>query len=306
MLCILIVIFSGNAALPIENNGHSDSIEITLTITVFDINPLKKNAEVQISLYLADFPYNATEIDFSIRSREPITIACKNSSGAYRGDSGLIIDFPFYGYGENFPFDFYQMNFQFDKNNILWKFGNKSDFLKSNLTFGSSSSAIISGSEGESLKGTWQTEGGIIPMVPIRNDSGVIVVIRRNPLSPFCLFLLPIVLSFYLLGSSIFIKRSRINRRLTVHFSLFLFAAPFLFAIQAFLPYRSALSLPEFLISILMTGNCWFIIMSIIPTESELRGLILDVIAVVGSAVVFRARAREGILSTAFRESFIS
>ena len=288
VLCILVVIFSGNADLPIENNGYSDSIEITLTVTVFDIDPLKKNAEVQISLYLTDFPYNATEVDFSIWSREPITIACKNSSGAYKGDSGLITDFQFYGYGENFPFDFYQMNFQFDKDNILWKVGNESDFLKSNLTFGSLSSAIFSGSEKESLMGTWQTErGGVIPMVPIKNDSGVIVVIRRNPLSPFCLILLPIVLSFYLLGASIFIKRRRINLRLTVYLSLFLFAAPFLFAIQAFLPSRSALSIPEFLLTTLMTGNCWFIIMSIIPTGSELRGSILDAFAVVGSAVVF-------------------
>jgi len=215
------VIFSGNADLPIENNGYSDSIEITLTVTVFDIDPLKKNAEVQISLYLTDFPYNATEVDFSIWNREPITIACKNSSGAYKGDSGLITDFPFYSYGENFPFDFCQMNFQFDKDNILWKVGNESDFLKSNLTFGSFSSAIFSGSEKESLMGTWQTErGGVIPMVPIKNDCGVIVVIRRNPLSPFCLILLPIVLSFYLLGVSIFIKRSRINLRLTVYLSL--------------------------------------------------------------------------------------
>jgi hypothetical protein len=288
ILSILILPHNSASALrTVEHTLNDPAISTTIDILIYNIDPAKKSAAIQANLVLTNFPYNATQIIITLIGRERFQIVCTNSSGMYIGNSGIITWY-LRGYGEDFPFDNYFLDVTFDEESVIWKVENSSEFLKPSATFAfnNDSVAVFIGSEAESLMGIWRTQHeNRIPMVFSENRATVII--SRNSLIPYYMLLLPIVLCFYVLGTSIFLERNKIEQRLTVYFSLFLFASPFLFAIQTFLPYRSTLSIPELLLVTLMVGNCIFIFMSIIPTESDLQGMIFDAVAVFVSCISF-------------------
>lgn len=88
-------------------------------------------------------------------------------------------------------------------------------------------------------------------------------------------FLLPIIACYYLLGATLMLGlKERLAERLRIHLSLFVFVPTFLIAIQTFLPYRSSLAFPEFLLVNLIISNTIFGIFSILgyrgsPVTSE-------------------------------------
>jgi hypothetical protein len=81
---------------------------------------------------------------------------------------------------------------------------------------------------------------------------------------------LPIIASYYLLVSTLLLNpKKRLNERLTIYLALFVFIPAFLLSIQDYLPYRSSLSFPEFLLTNLVVSTTIFGIFSIIASRKS-------------------------------------
>lgn len=290
---LIIQMPSGNGEIIPETSSDAqqsanDSVNATLTVLIFSIDASKKSAVIQTNIVLKNFPYNATEIIITLKGRERIQISCTNSTSSYDSYVGntSIITWYLKGWGEPYPFDVYYLDLSFENTGISWNLGNRSAFIDQNFTFSNASTAIFLGSETESLMGTWQTrQNNEVPIVLFQNEA--VVVIARIPWVPYFILLAPILLSFHVLGLSTLIDRRKLSTRLTAYTSLFLFAASFLFALQPLLPYRSALSLPEFLLVTLMMGNLVFTALSIIPVGTEFNGMLLDGVALFVTIILF-------------------
>lgn len=106
---------------------------------------------------------------------------------------------------------------------------------------------------------TWETakpRSNDIPYHILEGDKTILILtLKRRWLVPFLAFVLPVVLCYWLLGASLFMDpTSRMQEILTLYLSLFVFVPTFFFAIQGFQPYRSILSIPEILLTNLITS----------------------------------------------------
>lgn len=151
------------------------------------------------------------------------------------------------GMGEMYPFDCYEMNFTVLNPLPSTRFGTDFNFLRYY------SRACFQGSNIQSLMDTWETTDqlGELPIAEY-TSTGFTVKLERKWQLPTLQILVPILASYSFLGASLFLKK--VDHKLRVYLSIFAFSAGFLFIIQTLLPYRSTYSIPEFLLTNLVTN----------------------------------------------------
>jgi hypothetical protein len=149
------------------------------------------------------------------------------------------------GSGENFPFDYYFMMFKMTV------------FMDANFTL-TENLATFQGPKMKSLMDIWSTANStneLITTIVTGSQPTMAVLLERKSAVPFLEFVFPVILSYFFLGGSLFMNpRTRRQEVLMVYFSLFVFVPTFFFAIQQFLPYRSLFTVPEVLLTNLITS----------------------------------------------------
>jgi len=239
-------------------------------INIRDIKPDQKLAIIDIDLWIENFPYNASTIWVFFSLDAFPTIQCNKSPGGPYFGWQTDIAWPLYGSGELFPFDSYLMRFMVGE---LWYFENTAKKLsadaRSQLTFRKEMSMVWTN---QLLESTWQVPR--FPEIPkiVPGFSQFMydfdIKIARRPLIPSLQFLVPIVLCYLFLGGSMLLPTQNLDTRLRVYLPLFVFSPTFFFAIQSYLPRRSSLSIPEFLLTYLIVCTSVFGFISMLRFRS--------------------------------------
>lgn len=260
--CVLASLIPVSSAEP-----EDDSVTVRLAVHVFDIDQSRKIAEVKTYIYIDDFPDNRTEVWVRIIGGGSLWIPCKNygpirvDTWRYQGESNQTA-WLLEGTSEIFPFDSYNLRFK-----IL-----EMPIVEGNFSLSSSKElqAFFDGPKAYSLKDLWRVDSGLIPIANLRQNEVSFLIQRSSDslIVAFIEFLVPIIGCFYLLGATLLLDPKRqLAERLRIHLSLFVFATTFFMGIQGFLPYRSSLSFPEFLLTNLTISNTIFGILSVIGSQ---------------------------------------
>ncbi|MCK4478363.1 hypothetical protein KAU88_07545 [Candidatus Bathyarchaeota archaeon] len=244
--------------------------KVRLIIHILDIDQSQKTVDLKIIVCISNFPYNESRVGVWVIGAGDTIIWCNNtgahmvSTWYYQGESEQTT-WLLEGMGEHFPFDSY--NLRFEVYDVY--------FINHNFTLSSEGhQAFFTGSKAYSLKDLWKTDNGLIPIEYIKTEEIAFAIGRSdNALSIAILqFLIPIIGCYYLLGATLMLNpKEKLAERLRIHLSLFVFVPTFLIAIQKFLPYRSSLSFPEFLLVNLIVSNTLFGIFSIFGNQKNSR-----------------------------------
>jgi len=224
--------------------------KMRVEVRVLDIDQKTSYSYIEIIITLGPLPsqFNETGILVQILGGGDMMLFCNytasDSYGKYfEGNSSG--SWYFIGAGELFPFDYYSMVFRIEP------------LLDTNFTI-SEAIPIFHGKSQKLLLDIWETTNSKneMPYHIFENGESVLVVtIKRRWVIPFLAFTLPIILCYYFLGATLFLNpKSRMQEILTVYLSLFVFIPTFFIGIQDFLPYRSLLSIPETLLTNLITS----------------------------------------------------
>lgn len=265
LIAFLIVISSCTFliyALPQNNELAS----IRIVAHILDVDHTQKLVQLELIVFIDDFPYNESNVNVWIIGAGDVMIQCNNTGpktedtwyfqGRSKQETWLLE-----GIGENFPFDSY--NLRFEVYHV--------DFINQNFTLSSQGhQAFFTGPRAYSLKDLWRTDNGLTPIRYIHADE-ISFVIERNPDTikiAILQLLLPIIGCYYLLGATLILDpKEKLAERLRIHLSLFVFVPTFLIAIQKFLPYRSSMAFPEFLLVNLIVSNTIFGLFSILGNQ---------------------------------------
>jgi hypothetical protein len=246
-----------------QNNEFAN---IRLVAHILDIDHTQKLVQLELVVFIDDFPYNESTVNVWIIGAGDTMVQCNNTGpktddtwyfqGKSKQETWLLE-----GIGENFPFDSYNLRFKVYT----------VDFISQNFTLSSEGhQAFFTGPRTYSLKDLWRTDNGLIPIRYTHADE-MSFVIERNPDTikiAILQLLIPIIGCYYLLGSTLILDpKDKLAERLRIHLSLFVFVPTFLIAIQKFLPYRSSLAFPEFLLINLIVSNTIFGLFSILGNQ---------------------------------------
>ena len=116
----------------------------------------------------------------------------------------------------------------------------------------------------------------------LRPVPAYVVRFQRREAIPFIQLILPAMLCYLLLGSSMMINKGKLELRLRVYVPLFVLAPTFLLSMQHILPSHGAygLLLPEVLLTNLIVATTIFSVSSILHPHPDVKGKSLDTIAV--------------------------
>lgn len=267
-LLVVFVLSSSSIFLTYGETENNEAPSVRLVVHVLDIDQSQRHAEVKIVVFVDNYPHNLTQVEVRIIGGGDVIVSCNNTGTIrgnewyYQGESNQT-EWLVQGLGEAFPFDSYLLRF---KVYCLTYF--QSNFsLSSDITM---HQAFFAGPKFHSLKDLWLLENGLLPIDNI-GAKEISFVIRRS-FSALIIaalqFLFPIVACYYLLGATLMLDpKKQLAERLRIHLSLFVFVPTFLIAIHTFLPYRSTLSFPEFLLVNLIVSNTIFGIFSIVGNQ---------------------------------------
>jgi len=292
-LIIFLTVILSCSFLAYAQPQNNELVSIRLVAHILDIDHTQKLVQLELVVFIDDFPYNESKVNVWIIGAGDTIVQCNNTGpktddtwyfqGESKQETWLLE-----GMGENFPFDSYNLRFEVY---IV-------DFINQNFTLSSEEhQASFTGPKTYSLKDLWRTEGGLIPIRYTHSDE-ISFVIERNPDTikiAILQLLLPIIGCYYLLGATLILDpKDKLAERLRIHLSLFVFAPTFLIAIQKFLPYRSSLAFPEFLLVNLIVSNTIFGIFSIFgnqrsSSKQRTARSRLDLVASGLSLIVFMA-----------------
>ena len=231
-------------------NDVPNAYEMDVDIKVSEIDQKTSYSSIEVFIRLGPLPreLNETVIQVQVLGGGHLMLFCEyttsDSLGKYfEGNSSG--SWYYIGAGELFPFDYYYMEFKV------------SPFIDANFTLGEVI-PIFHGQRQKALLDIWETRNSVneIPYRPYQGEEpGLVLIIRRRWVVPFLGFVLPIILCYFFLGASLFMDTTaRMQEILTVYLSLFIFVPSFFVGIQGFLPYRSLLSIPEILLTNLITS----------------------------------------------------
>jgi len=272
LVCIL---FLGSSLIPtkgnqIENEDQND-VEITLlSVHILHVNEKQGYANVIVEVTLTNYPFDATSVNVTVGFED---INCTNDDfGIYQGSSKVIPWTLERVLGHYYPSDLYSMNFTIKQ-------------IPHNLNFTIESfQAEFSGVEFHALRNTWIINKD-------NHTKGLIVYLNRNIVLPVYQMLLPIILCYFVLQSTLFVDpRKRSTIRVTIYISLIVFIPVFLFTIQDALPLRFFLSIPEFLlVNLLIDVTLYTLctVLSIAHTRVKYPELFFDAWAIVWSIIIF-------------------
>jgi len=268
LFSLILMSYSSNVS---AQNKLEEPTEVRLAVHVLDIDPFQKIAELDLSVFIDNFPYNETQVRVRVLGAGDITVVCNNVgtsiSGTFyfHGETNTTI-WLLEGKGEQFPFDSYNLRFK------IYSI----DFIENNFTLSlREQQAMFDGSKFYSLSDLWTTNGTYSSSLPVRyvRANEVAFIVQRSlntTIVALLQFIIPIFACYYLLGSSLMLKsETQISERLTIYIALFVFIPTFFLAIQQFLPYRSSLSFPEFLLVNLLLSTAIFGIFSIAGNQKE-------------------------------------
>jgi hypothetical protein len=231
------------------NMMNNASYKMYVETRIIDIDPRIPNVNIEIFVRLGPVPqaFNETAIWVNFIGGGYVMFPCNYSSSDSFGkyfQGNCSTSWPLFGIGELFPFDSYYMSL------------NISVFTDMSFRI-HDAKVIFLGAKQGFLMDNWQTvNSSNIIQTSIYGEAGnkLVAELRRKPFVPFLEFVLPILLCYFLLGFSLFMDpKSRMQEMLTIYLSLFVFVPTFFFGIQNFMPCRSLLSLPEFLLVNLIT-----------------------------------------------------
>jgi len=228
----------------------NDFYKMRVEVRVLDIDQKTSYASIELLIRLGPLPqeFNETGILVQILGGGYVTLFCRyttsDSYGKYfEGNSSS--SWYLFGAGELFPFDYYYIEFRITS--LI-----DADFKIDEAT------PIFYGPKQKSLCDTWETTQIIneLPYHTYENEESVLIILaKRTPIAPSLAFVLPIILCYYFLGATLFLDpKLKMQEILTVYLSLFIFVPSFFIGIQEFLPYRSLLSIPEILLTNLITS----------------------------------------------------
>lgn len=249
-----------------ENNN---SVTIRFAVHILDIDQSQKLVELKIHVFVDNFPYNESKVGVWVIGAGDTMVWCNNTGPtmidkwSYKGESKQTT-WLLEGMGEQFPFDSYNLRFK------VYSI----EYLDHDFTLLSEEhQAVFAGPRTYSLNDLWSTDNGLIPIRYIGTDEISFIIQRGSNALVIAIlqFLVPIVGCYYLLGSTLMLDpKKQLAERLRIHLSLFVFVPTFLIATQTFLPYRSSLAFPEFLLVNLIVSNMIFGIFSILAHRESL------------------------------------
>lgn len=252
-ICGLLMFLS---LLSLANAESNEDPNILINVEIMDIDQVQGMAIVNIRVGVYNYHFNKTEVIIWIGGGGGVEVNCSNlepvrmDNWLYKGESNQIT-WILEGAGEAFPFDSYHLRFNVSE-----------AYSWSDISLQRGTNAQFVGSRAHLLKDVWGSGEYIDKSM---NNNEVSFSIERKWQIPFFQILLPVIACYYLLASSLILNPiSKLDTRLRIYLSLFLFGPTFLFAIQSFLPYRSTLSIPELLIIHLLVSNAGFAATSII------------------------------------------
>ncbi|MCJ7423418.1 hypothetical protein MUP01_04015 [Candidatus Bathyarchaeota archaeon] len=260
--CLSVLALTSKASAPSQDQTVDELTRVRLVIYIFDIDQTQKTVQLQTFVFLDGFPYNKPNVSVLITGAGEAWILCNRTEQTlggwyYQGESAQatwLLD----GIGETFPFDSYILRFD-----VRYM-----EYVNTNFTLASTGHhAFFNGTKAYSLNDLWYTNSNLIPTSSISSKELSFSITRSSGTITiyFLEFLAPIIACYYLLGSTLMLDlKKHLSERLWVHVSLFVFVPLFLLAIRDFLPYRSTLSFPEFLLVNLVLSNAIFAIFSIV------------------------------------------
>lgn len=264
---------SGNSQINSQSSKSMPFIEVV--VYVQDVDVTQKTANLKFTAFIFNVPQNKSAIEIYLASSAgQSSIYCNNSGSEkdgfwnYSGYSEETL-WRIYGDGESFPFDSYFLNLDvMDVRSVALDLDPLEDIpLSLDKTV---HRGFLSGSKGTVLDDVWSlNDKGLLPIVQLASNEITFELQRswRNISMLSMQFILPAILCYLLLGFSSMLSPKRLSERLRIYLSIFFFVPTFLFVIQNFLPYRSSLSFPEFLLYNLILSNTVFAIFSIIGHE---------------------------------------
>jgi hypothetical protein len=265
-------------------------------VYVLDIDPTKKQAIVQFRAWIQGFPFEVEEVKMVIWGGYVGLygeIDCRPTPEFSTSPYDLhgwsqTVEWLLRGNGEAYPFDSYILNFTISPG-FEWK--RQDSWGRFPLSYHLCISAVVLyGSQQYVLRNIWETlegKGYNLP-VEIETSNGCTVRVQRLSIMPFCQTLLPILACYFFLGGSMFVASSKLDSRLRIYLPLFLFSPAFFLSIQTFLPYRSSLSIPEFLLTNLIISTATFGLFSMISSSisSVKISTLMDILAAVLSVII--------------------
>jgi len=290
-------------------------------VDIYDVDLAKMVARADVYLYLGNFSHNASMLRVSALGPPYWDAYCNQSSTGMHEGVARNVECRVRGTGETFPFDSHEIVIPLDTSVQMF-------FNRYNLTKRLSAALVEEDSWAcldDWLQPTYQSEAnwpnydsvGYLRIRRIKDYSsrrgltalcefGIGLV--RRPELPFTQFILPILVCYTFLGSSILLSKT--EERLRVYLPVFAFSPSFLFALQGYLPQRSVVSLPELLLSYLIvsTGLFGLVTVATAACKTWLKcvldnglaialGLILAVVCVNLYGTKDLATARVGILA---------
>lgn len=267
----LLVVFVLSSSLIFLTRGEAESgesLSVRLVVHISEIDQSQRLAELKILVFVDNYPYNLTKVQVRIAGGGYVIVSCNNTGITkggewyYQGELNRTT-WLLEGEGEAFPFDSYNLRFEID---YLTYFSDNSS-LSSDAD---NHQASFAGPKYRSLKNVWLSDNGSVPINYIKErEIGFLVQRNLSALVVASLqFLFPIIGCYYLLGATLMLDpKKQLAERLGIYLSLFVFVTTFLIAIQIFIPYRSSLSFPEFLLVNLIVSTTVFGIFSIVGNQ---------------------------------------
>lgn len=243
-------------------------VEVRLSINIFDVDPKTNLADVNIHVFVPNFPSNISTLYVHILGGGSAHVPCENrgpngvDKWFYQGESNQTT-WVLIGDCECYPFNSYTLTFRVeDLPSVQGNFSLITEDVD----------AIFVGANFRYLRNTWETENDLIPISKITTKEVVFNLQKTlNALTSDVIYsLIPIVACYYLLGATLILNpKDDLGGRLRLYLSLFVFSSTFLFTLQSYLPFRSSLSFPELLLSNLTFSTAIFTIASIISNKTQ-------------------------------------
>ena len=252
-----------NYALVNKSIEEDSKFYVIYTIEIYEILTETQKAQIKINVLLNHFNINAEEVVITIVGGGQQEIICKKIGlNKFQGVEANKTIWIFDGFGETYPFDSYSLSFELY--NILVINGANYELNSFQYKVNDElSKGVMKGSKQRILSDTWFNDGGIIPNK--MSEQRFTLFLKRKWQTPFLQIVLPIIACYYLLASSLLLNPiEKVEIRLRIYLSLFIFSPTFFLAIQSFLPYRSKMSIPEFLLTNLLLSNTVFGVATII------------------------------------------
>jgi hypothetical protein len=255
-IIIFYCVFAQSLNIPKAVARSEETYKIRIQVRVLDIDQKNSNSSIELMVRLGPLPreFNKTEIFVQIHGGGYVMLTCKYVSNDTHGkyfEGSISCSWSLSGFGELFPFDYYYMTFNITP---LMDATFKLDEVV----------PVFYGPKQRSLWDTWETNATravneLFYYVDENEKLTLNILIKRKPIVPYVAFIIPIILCYFVLSATLFLDpKSKMQEILTIYLSLFVFIPQFFIGIQAFLPYKSLLTIPEILLTNLITSLSFF------------------------------------------------